>query len=71
MDERFSKAFLKIGEPKGVVGVGLFVGGPNVIATRKPVDKIAGLKGLKIRVLASTVQLEQMKKLGATPLRWR
>jgi TRAP-type C4-dicarboxylate transport system substrate-binding protein len=68
MDETFSKAFLKIGEPKGVVGVGLFVGGPNVIATRKPVDKIAGLKGLKIRVLASTVQLEQMKKLGATPL---
>ena len=68
LDKKFSKAFLTIAEPKGLLGVGLFLGGPNAIATRKPVDGVAGLKGLKIRVLASTVQLEQMKKLGATPL---
>jgi len=67
-DEKFTKAFLKIAEPKGLMGVGLFLGGPNVITTRKPIENVAGLKGLKIRVLASAVQLEQIKKLGATPL---
>ncbi len=67
-DPQFAASFLKITEPKNLIGVGLFLSGPNVIATRKPAPALADLKGLKIRVLASAIQLEQIRELGATPV---
>ena len=67
-DPEFAASFLKIAEAKNLKGVGLFLSGPNVIATRKPAQNLSDLKGLKIRVLASTIQLEQIKEFGATPV---
>jgi TRAP-type C4-dicarboxylate transport system substrate-binding protein len=65
-DSEFGKAFLAVGANKGLVGVGLFIGGPVGFATRTPFRTLADFKGKKIRVLASQFQTEQMTRLGAT-----
>lgn len=65
-DPEFAAAFLAIGIPKGLKGVGLTVTGPMSIATRTRATKVADLAGKKIRVLASTMEHEQMKRFKAT-----
>jgi TRAP-type transport system periplasmic protein len=65
-DPEFSKAFLAIGANRGLMGVDLFIAGPAAFATRKPFRTLADLKGRKIRILASPLQIEQMAQLGAT-----
>jgi TRAP-type C4-dicarboxylate transport system substrate-binding protein len=65
-DPEFRKAFLALGANKGVVGVGLFLGGPVGFVMRTPFRTLADFKGKKIRVLASQFQTEQMTRLGAT-----
>jgi TRAP-type C4-dicarboxylate transport system substrate-binding protein len=67
-DPAFDTVILDLAVSKNLKGVGLFLSGPNVIATRKPVHMLSELKGLKLRVLASTIQLEQIKQFGATPV---
>lgn len=65
-DPEFAAPFLAIGIPKGLKGVGLTVTGPMSIATRTRATKLADLAGKKIRVLASTMEQEQMKRFKAT-----
>lgn len=65
-DPEFAGPFLAIGIPKGLKGVGLTVTGPMSIVTRTRAVKLADLAGKKIRVLASAMELEQMKRLKAT-----
>jgi TRAP-type C4-dicarboxylate transport system substrate-binding protein len=65
-DPEFTAAFLAIGSPKGLKGVGLTVTGPMSIATRTKAVKLADLAGKKIRVLASAIELEEMRRLKAT-----
>jgi TRAP-type C4-dicarboxylate transport system substrate-binding protein len=65
-DPEFAEPFLAIGTPKGLKGVGLTVTGPISIATRTRVTKVADLAGKKIRVLASAIEQEQMRRFKAT-----
>ncbi len=67
-DPAFRKAFLALGASKGLVGVGLFISAPSSILTRKPVRHLAEFKGMKLRVLASNFQNEEVSRLGATPV---
>lgn len=67
-DPEFHKAFLSLGANKGLQGVALFVNAPVTMLTRKPVHHLADFKGLKIRILASDFQTEQIKRLEATPV---
>jgi TRAP-type transport system periplasmic protein len=67
-DPTFKKAFLELGADKGLVGIGLFISAPTSVLTRKPVRHLAEFKGLKLRVLASEFQNEQVSRLGATPV---
>ena len=67
-DPEFNKAFLALGANKGLKGIGFTLSGPAVIITRVPVRKLADLAGKKIRVLASPLQMEQMRVLKATPV---
>ena len=67
-DPQFRKAFLSLGANKGLIGLSLFVNAPVTVLTRKPVHRLADFKGLKIRILSSDFQIEQIKRLGATPV---
>lgn len=67
-DPEFNAAFLQLGGNKGLRGVGLFVTGPMGIATRERAAAPAQLEGRKIRVLASDMEREQMRRLNATPV---
>jgi len=65
-DPEFAKAFLAVGENKGLIGTTLFISGPTAVVMRAPFHTLADLKGKKIRVLASPFQMEQITRLGAT-----
>ena len=67
-DREFSTAFLALGADKGLKGLALFVHGPAQFDTRRPVKTLDDLKGLKIRVLAAQLQMEQIARLGGTPV---
>ena len=65
-DKEFSAAFLALGADKGLRGLALFVHGPTAFDTRKAVNTIDDLKGMKIRVLAAQLQMEQIARFGGT-----
>ena len=65
-DPEFSKAFLAVGANKGLIGVGLFIGGPTAFATRTPFRTLSYVQGKKIRVFASPFQIDQITRLGGT-----
>ena len=50
------------------IGVGFAPIGPSSILTKKQVTKLADLKGMKIRVLASPFQLELIRRMDASPI---
>jgi TRAP-type transport system periplasmic protein len=58
---------LALGADKGLHGVALFMVGPSVIASRKPIAHLADFKGKKIRIFASQFQRVAMERLGAVP----
>jgi tripartite ATP-independent transporter DctP family solute receptor len=67
-DPKFNSAFQSIGEKRGLKGVGLFISGPAAFVARKPLRTVADLQGMKIRVLAAPLQMEQIRALKATPV---
>lgn len=67
-DPAFNKAFLALGADKGLKGLGLFISGPTVFVTRKPVTNLKEIEGLKLRVLAAPLQLEQIRALKGAPI---
>ena len=58
---------LSLGADKGLHGVALFMVGPSVIVSRKPISHLADFKGKKIRIFASQFQRVAMGQLGAVP----
>jgi TRAP-type C4-dicarboxylate transport system substrate-binding protein len=66
LDTAFNKAFLALGANRGLKGIGLFINDPAVFNTRSKIEKLADFGGKKIRVLASPIQTEQLRKLSAT-----
>jgi TRAP-type transport system periplasmic protein len=62
--------FLNLATPKGVTGVYITASGASALAMRDPVRKLSDVKGKKIRVLASPVEVAIMRELGAagTPM---
>jgi TRAP-type transport system periplasmic protein len=67
-DPKFNAAFLALGADKGLKGTGLFISGPAAFVARKPLKGVNDLAGLKIRVLAAPLQMEQIRALKATPV---
>jgi TRAP-type C4-dicarboxylate transport system substrate-binding protein len=67
-DPEFRNAFLALGSDKGLLGVNIFISAPISILTRKPVRHLDEFKGLKIRVLASNFQNQEVSRLGASPV---
>ena len=57
-----------LGANKGLEGIGFSPIGPSTIISRKEVKRLADLKGMKIRVLASPFQLELIRRMDASPV---
>ena len=62
--------FLNLATEKGVTGMYIVSAGTSALAMRDPVRTVADMKGKKIRVLASPVEVAVMTELGAagTPM---
>ena len=67
-DANVQKFMFSLGEAKGLEGIGFAPIGPSSIATKKEVKKLADLKGMKLRVLASPFQLELIRRMDANPV---
>lgn len=65
-DPEFATAYNAQAEAQGFTVMSLIAGGQAKYMMRKPVRRLADLKGMKIRVLASDVEREAMNALGAT-----
>lgn len=67
-DPAFRDRYLALGESKGIKGISVYISSTIAVVTRgKPIRRVADYKGLKIRVLASDMEVEAMRRLGAAP----
>jgi len=67
-DPAFRKRALALGEDKGLKGIGIFFNSPIIVLARRPIERLADFHGKKIRVFGTPLQIEPMKKLGASPV---
>jgi TRAP-type C4-dicarboxylate transport system substrate-binding protein len=67
-DPEVQKRVATFGAAKGVEALTLIIPSQYAILSHKPVNTLADLKGQKIRVPGSPVQIEALKRFGATPL---
>ncbi|MEX0732383.1 MAG: TRAP transporter substrate-binding protein [Aquisalimonadaceae bacterium] len=65
-DEEFRERFLNLANDKGITGVSMWVYGPTSFATRFPFNTLEDLRGKRIRVLATPLEAEAMRQVGAT-----
>jgi TRAP-type transport system periplasmic protein len=65
-DPEFKKAYWGIGEKKGVKMIGLFCPTDASYASRTPIRKLSDFSGKKIRVFASAMEREALRRVGAT-----
>jgi len=62
----FRDTFLAYGVKKGIRGIGIYVSNPMAVVSRKrPIHRVDDFKGQKIRVLASDIEVEALRRLGA------
>lgn len=66
LDPALNATLLGLGEPKGLVGLGMFGYGPSNYAAVKPILTLADFSGKKLRVNATAMEREKMSRLGAT-----
>jgi TRAP-type C4-dicarboxylate transport system substrate-binding protein len=67
-DENVRKRLFAYGQHKSLEPVAIFVHSPYALLSRKPVRRVEDLKALKIRTFSTPMQIEPMKKLGASPV---
>jgi C4-dicarboxylate-binding protein DctP len=66
LDPALNTVLLTMGEPKGLVGLGTFGLGASNYAAVKPILTLADFNGKKLRVNATAMEREKMRRLGAT-----
>lgn len=62
----FRDKYLRLAEKAGILGVTIANYGPISIASVKPIAKLADMKGLKIRVLATPMESKAASTMGMT-----
>jgi TRAP-type C4-dicarboxylate transport system substrate-binding protein len=65
-DPQFVDRFLSLAEDRGIKGLGLIVYGPAGFASRTPIRTPDDMKGKKLRVLATPIEMAMLASLGAT-----
>jgi TRAP-type C4-dicarboxylate transport system substrate-binding protein len=66
MDPALNSTILGLGEAKGIVGLATLCVGPSNYAAKDPIMRLADFSGNKLRVNATAMEREKMKRLGAT-----
>ena len=68
-DPEFRDPYLAVAEPKGLKGISLWTSSvARVVTKNRPIRTLEDFKGQKIRVLASAMEMETLKKVGASPV---
>ena len=67
-DPKFREAFYKLGASRGLVVSSVFLSGPTAVNARVPVNHVSDMKNLKLRVMASPMQMKPITSLGAAPV---
>lgn len=67
-DAELRPQLLALGGGKGLQGLSIFMHSPQHVVSRKPIRTLADFSGQKVRVLSTPLQIEPLKKLGATPV---
>ena len=67
MDDRFRKAYFPMMEGKGIVTISIMCTAPQAFLTKRDVKKLDDIKGLKIRVLASDLEIKPLQAVGINP----
>ena len=66
LDPALNDYILTLGVPKGMVGIGTFGLGSSNYSAKSPIMRLADFSGKKLRVNATAMEREKMKRLGAT-----
>ena len=66
LDPALNGYILNLGVPKGIVGIGTFGLGSSNYAAKSPIMRLSDFAGKKLRVNATAMEREKMKRLGAT-----
>lgn len=66
-DPDFRKMFFSMGDGKGISSVGIYCGDQAPYVSRKPIERLNDFKAKKIRVFASDMDRQTMRRLGASP----
>ena len=66
LDPALNDDMLNLGVPKGIVGLGTFGLGSSNYAAKSPIMRLSDFSGKKLRVNATAMEREKMKRLGAT-----
>ena len=67
-DPAIRQRLATFGATKGVEPLSIFIPSQYVIVSHKPIHTLADFKGQKIRVPGSPLQMEPLKRFGASPL---
>ena len=67
-DPAIRQRLATFGAAKGVEPLSIFIPSQYVIVSHKPINTLADFKGQKIRVPGSPLQIEPLKRFGASPL---
>jgi TRAP-type C4-dicarboxylate transport system substrate-binding protein len=65
-DPAFRSVFVRLAEDKGVVVTSIAIYDPTWIASIDPIRRLGDVRGKKLRIIASKVDVELMSALGAT-----
>jgi C4-dicarboxylate-binding protein DctP len=66
LDPAINEYILTLGEAKGLVGLGTFGLGASNYAAKNPILRLSDFAGKKLRVNATAMEREKMRRLGAT-----
>jgi C4-dicarboxylate-binding protein DctP len=66
LDADLNEHLLGLGTPKGLIGMGTFGLGASNYAAKSPILRLADFSGKKLRVNATAMEREKMRRLGAT-----
>jgi len=66
LDPALNQYVLDLAAPKGIVGIGSFGLGASNYAAKSPIMRLTDFAGKKLRVNATAMEREKMKRLGAT-----